>query len=72
MQSEIQNIISKCSDKLLEARNEREQPGKEDKGITSWNGVMVSVFVLGYGITKDSKYVDIAKRSIDFLESNFE
>ena len=33
-ESEIQNIISKCSDKLLEVRSKREQPGKDDKVIT--------------------------------------
>jgi len=69
---EIQNIISKCSEKLLGIRNKREQPGKDDKVITSWNGLMVSAFLSGYRITDDSKYLDAAKQSIDFFESNFE
>jgi len=71
-ESEIQNIISKCSDKLLEVRNKREQPGKDDKIITSWNGLMISAFLSGYQITNDSKYFDVAKKSIDFFERNFE
>jgi len=71
-ESEIQDIISECSDKLLEVRNKREQPGKDDKVITSWNGLMVSAFLSGYRITDDSKYLDVAKKSIDFFESNFE
>jgi len=69
---EIENLISKCSEKLLEIRNKREQPGKDDKIITSWNGLMVSAFLSGYRITDDSKYLDAAKQSIDFFESNFE
>jgi len=69
---EIENLISKCSKKLLEVRNKREQPGKDDKVITSWNGLMVSAFLSGYRITDDSKYLDAAKQSIDFFESNFE
>jgi uncharacterized protein YyaL (SSP411 family) len=71
-ESEIQNIISKCSDKLLEVRDKREQPGKDDKIITSWNGLMISAFLSGYRVTDDSKYFDVAKKSIDFFESNFE
>ena len=71
-ESETQNIISKCSDKLLEVRDKREQPGKDDKIITSWNGLMISAFLSGYRITDDSKYFDMAKKSIDFFESNFE
>ena len=69
---EIQNLISKCSKKLLEVRNKRVQPGKDDKIITSWNGLMVSAFLSGYRITDNSKYLDAAKQSIDFFESNFE
>jgi len=69
---EIQNLISKCSEKLLEIRNKREQPGKDDKIITSWNGLMVSAFLSEYRITDNSKYLDVAKQSIDFFESNFE
>jgi len=69
---EIENLISKCSKKLLDIRNKREQPGKDDKIITSWNGLMVSAFLSGYRITDDSKYLDAAKQSIDFFESNFE
>jgi len=69
---EIQNLISKCSEKLLEIRNKREQPGKDDKIITSWNGLMVSAFLSGYRITDNPKYLDAARQSIDFFESNFE
>ena len=69
---EIDDLISKCSKKLLEVRNKREQPGKDDKIITSWNGLMVSAFLSGYRITDNSKYLDVAKQSIDFFESNFE
>jgi len=69
---EIDDLISKCSKKLLEIRNKREQPGKDDKVITSWNGLMVSAFLSGYRITDKSKYLDVAKQSIDFFESNFE
>jgi len=71
-ESEIHAIISKCSDKLLEVRNKREQPGKDDKVITSWNGLMISAFLSGYKITDNLKYFDIAKTSIDFFENNFE
>jgi len=71
-ESEIQAIISKCSDKLLEVRNKREQPGKDDKVITSWNGLMISAFLSGYKIIDNVKYFDIAKASIDFFENNFE
>ena len=70
-EAEIQNIVSECSHKLLEARSKREQPGKDDKVITSWNGLMISGFLAGYRITDDVNYFDIAKKSIDFFEKSF-
>jgi len=70
-ETEIQNIVSECSHKLLEARSKREQPGKDDKVITSWNGLMISGFLEGYRITDDVNYFDIAKKSIDFFEKSF-
>ena len=70
-ETEIQNIVSECSHKLLEARSKREQPGKDDKVITSWNGLMISGFLAGYRITDDINYFDVAKKSIDFFEKNF-
>jgi len=57
---------------LLEVRSKREQPGKDDKIITSWNGLMISAFLSGYRITNNSKYLDVAKKSLDFFENNFE
>ena len=71
-ETEIQDIVSECSHTLLEARSKREQPGKDDKVITSWNGLMISGFLAGYRITDDVKYFDIAKKSIDFFEKSFE
>ena len=71
-ETEIQNIVSECSHKLLEARSKREQPGKDDKIITSWNGLMISGFLAGYRITDDVNYFDVAKKSIDFFESAFD
>ena len=70
-ETEIQNIVSECSHKLLEARSKREQPGKDDKVITSWNGLMISGFLAGYRITDDVNYFDIAKKAIDFFEKSF-
>ena len=70
-EAEIQNIVSECSHKLLEARSKREQPGKDDKVITSWNGLMISGFLAGYRITDDVNYFDMAKKSIDFFEKSF-
>ena len=60
------------SSKLLETRNKRTQPGKDDKVLTAWNGLMISAFVKGYKISGKSKYLDVALTATDFYQEQFE
>jgi len=71
-EDEINRIISEGSSKLLEARNKRTQPGKDDKVLTAWNGLMISAFVKGYRISGKSKYLDVALTATDFYQEQFE
>ena len=71
-EDEVNRIISDGSSKLLEARNKRIQPGKDDKVLTAWNGLMISAFVKGYKISGKSKYLDVALTATDFYQEQFE
>ena len=71
-EDEVNRIISEGSSKLLQVRNKRPQPGKDDKILTAWNGLMISAFVKGYRISDDSKYLNIAITATNFLQKQFE
>jgi len=71
-EDEINKIILDGSAKLLEVRNKRVQPGKDDKVLTAWNGLMISAFVKGYSISGKSKYLDTALTATDFYQEQFE
>ena len=71
-EDEVHKIISDGSKKLLDARNKRTQPGKDDKVLTAWNGLMISAFVKGYKISGESKYLDVALSATNFYQSKFE
>ena len=71
-EDEVNRIISDGSSKLLEARNKRIQPGKDDKVLTAWNGLMISAFVKGHKISGKSKYLDVALTATDFYQEQFE
>ena len=71
-EDEVHKIISDGSKKLLDARNKRVQPGKDDKVLTAWNGLMISAFVKGYKISGESKYLDVALSATNFYQSKFE
>jgi uncharacterized protein YyaL (SSP411 family) len=67
---EIERIISDASAKLFAAREKRIRPGRDEKVLTSWNGLMISAFAKGYAVTNDGKYLDAARRAVSFVEKN--
>ena len=70
-EDEVNKIISQGSIKLLETRNKRTQPGKDDKVLTAWNGLMISAFIKGYRISGKTKYLDTALTATDFYQEQF-
>jgi hypothetical protein len=62
-------IIADASAKLFEAREKRVRPGRDEKILTSWNGLMISGFAKGYAITCDAKYLQAAENAVRFIET---
>lgn len=52
---------------LLAARNERTQPGLDDKILTSWNGLALAAFADAARILKEPRYLEIARRNAEFI-----
>ena len=67
---EFEALRQKSKEKLFLERQKRVRPGLDDKIITSWNGLMISSFALGYGITKDERYREAAEKSARFILDN--
>ena len=65
----ITEILNDASAKLFTVREKRVKPGRDEKILTSWNGLMISGFAKGYAVSGDKRYLDAAKNAIDFIES---
>jgi uncharacterized protein YyaL (SSP411 family) len=65
----VEHLISDAGKKLFEVREKRIKPGRDDKILTSWNGLMISGFAKGYRVTNNRKYLDCAVNAINFIES---
>ncbi len=61
--------IAQWRSKLLDARNQRERPIRDDKVITAWNGMMISAMAEAGDSLNDQRYLDAAIRSANFLWS---
>ncbi len=65
----VKRIIEEGRAKLLQVRERRIKPGKDEKILTSWNGLMISTFAKGYRITGDTAYLDAARKAVNFVEN---
>jgi uncharacterized protein YyaL (SSP411 family) len=59
--------LTKARRKLFEAREKRPHPGRDDKILASWNGLMLAAFAeAARGLDRDD-YLEIAERNAEFL-----
>jgi len=67
---EINNLLEDSKKLLFDAREKRPQPHKDDKILTSWNGLMISVFAKAYGVFNEPAYLEKAQKAADFILEN--
>jgi len=65
---EIEQLLQRISEILFTIREKRIKPGRDDKILTSWNGLMISAFAKVYRITNNPRYLNYATRGIEFIE----
>lgn len=63
-------LIKNCREKLFNYREKRVHPHKDDKILTSWNGLMIAAMALSGRILNNSKYTLAAKKAVDFIYKN--
>lgn len=54
-------------DRLYEYRKDRVPPFKDDKILTSWNGLMIGALSLGGKVFKEESYLQSARKAADFI-----
>lgn len=56
--------------KMLKYRKERMKLHKDDKVLTSWNGMMIAALGKAYKVTLKEEYLDMANKAVDFIFNN--
>lgn len=64
---ELLETASRVTPLLYEARRQRIPPGLDDKVITAWNGMMLSAMAEAARVFGESRYLERATRTADFL-----
>jgi uncharacterized protein YyaL (SSP411 family) len=65
--AELRQKLGEARRKLFEARSKRVRPGRDEKVLTAWNGLMIAGFALAAQVLDQAAYADTAARAADFL-----
>lgn len=68
--SELQTALSESRRKLFDLREKRVKPGRDEKILTAWNGLMMASFAEAGVILKRPDYTAAARRNAEFVLSN--
>ena len=63
-------FIEMCRNKLYNYREKRIHPYKDDKILTSWNGLMIAALSIGGRILGEKQYTIAAEKAITFIFNN--
>jgi uncharacterized protein YyaL (SSP411 family) len=65
--NQYKQINPEWTRKLFEHRENRIKPSKDDKVLTSWNGLMIMAFAKGYATTNNENYRAAAETAFSFI-----
>jgi uncharacterized protein YyaL (SSP411 family) len=65
--TDLEKVLEEARQKLYAEREKRVKPSRDEKILTSWNGLMISSFVDGFKVTGNEKYLNGAKEATRFI-----
>ena len=63
----LTEVIARGKRILFEAREQRVKPGRDDKMLTAWNGLMLRSFAEAAQVLSRPDYLEVAVRNAEFL-----
>ena len=68
-EEEVNNALGSARVKLFNSREQRIRPGRDEKILTSWNGLMIKGMAEAGRLTGEEKFIDSAQSALDFVKS---
>lgn len=66
----LESLLETSRQALFEAREQRIHPHKDDKVLTSWNGLMIAALAKGAQVLHEPVYLQAAEKALKFLKTN--
>ena len=68
--ADFQAMLGRVKAKLYDARSKRVWPGRDEKILTAWNGLMIAAFARAGAVFGDARYLKSATNAADFVLNN--
>jgi hypothetical protein len=62
-----QAVIARSKAKLIAIRKTRIPPGRDEKILTSWNGMMITAMAMAGRILNEDRYIQAARDAVQFI-----
>jgi uncharacterized protein YyaL (SSP411 family) len=69
-EADLRARLERSRQKLFEVRGKRVWPGRDEKALTSWNGLMIGALAVAGAVLEQAEYTAAASRAADFLLGN--
>ncbi|MFN2517163.1 MAG: thioredoxin domain-containing protein [Pyrinomonadaceae bacterium] len=69
-EQQLQSRLELSRQRLFAVREKRRHPGKDDKILVDWNGLMIAALAKGAQAFNEPKYLEAARRAADFIQRN--
>jgi uncharacterized protein YyaL (SSP411 family) len=66
-EEELSEVVKRGRKKLFAFREGRIKPGRDEKVLTAWNGLMLAAFADAAGVLGSDRYLGAAKQNADFI-----
>ena len=66
---DVTRLIDQAKATLFAVREQRVKPGRDEKILTSWNGLMISAFAEAYKVLGNPDYLEVARRGVRFIQT---
>jgi uncharacterized protein YyaL (SSP411 family) len=68
-EADLRRLLEECKRKLFAVRSRRVRPGRDEKVLTSWNGLMIDAFAQAAQVLDNPDHAAAATRAADFILS---
>ena len=64
---DLDAILTRCRKALFDVRSRRVWPGRDEKVLVSWNGLMIAAMAMGANVLNEPRYAEAACAAADFI-----